>query len=147
MNDELVGEFQEWEVVQALKQMAPLKALDPDGMPPLFYQHFWSTVDSDVTNSILSWLNIGTLPSPINHTFITLIPKVDSPKLVIEFSLISLYNVLYKVFSKVLANRLKKFLPNLITENQSAFAKNRLISNNILIAPMIGLSWCIWRVL
>ncbi|KAK9992096.1 hypothetical protein SO802_027081 [Lithocarpus litseifolius] len=45
MNDELVGEFQEWEVAQALKHMAPLKAPGPDGMPPLFYQHFWSTVD------------------------------------------------------------------------------------------------------
>ena len=131
MNDELVGEFQEWEVVQALKQMAPLKAPGPDGMPPLFYQHFWSTVDSDVTDSILSWLNT---PSPINHTFITLIPKVDSRELVTKFYPISLCNVLYKVYSKFLANHLKKFLPNLITENQLAFAKNGLISDNILIA-------------
>lgn len=62
--------------------MTPLKAPGPNGMPSLFYQHFWSMIDSDVTNSILSWLNKGTLPSPINHTFITLIPKVDSPELV-----------------------------------------------------------------
>ena len=43
-------------------------------------------------------------------------------------------NVLYKVFSKVLPKQLKQFLPSLITENQSAFAKDRLISDNILIA-------------
>ena len=134
MNADLGGTFHEWEILDAIKQMAPLKAPGPDGMPPLFYQHFWPVVDKDVTSSVLMWLNSGILPSPINHTFITLIPKVDSPELVTEFRPISLCNVLYKIFSKVLANRLKKFLPNLITEHQSAFAKNRLITDNILVA-------------
>ena len=44
MNEELMKEFSEIEVKEALKQMTPLKALGPDGMPPLFYQHFWSTM-------------------------------------------------------------------------------------------------------
>lgn len=42
--------------------------------------------------------------------------------------------MLYKIFSKALANRLKKILPNIITENQSAFTKSRLIFDNILVA-------------
>ena len=129
-----MGTFQEWEVETALKQMIPMKAPGPEGLPPLFYQHVWPTVDGDVTSSILSWPNTSTLPSLVNHTFITLIPKVDSPELVTDFRPISLCNALYKVFSKVLANQLKQFLPSLITENQSAFAKDRLISNNILTA-------------
>ena len=79
-------------------------------------------------------LNTDTLPSPVNYTFITLIPKVDSPELATKFRPISLCNDLYKVFSKVLPNRLKQFLPSLITENQSTFAKDRLIFYNILIA-------------
>ena len=70
----------------------------------------------------------------LNHTFITLIPKVKKPEFVSEFQPISLCNVLYKFFSKVLANRLKKILPNIITEYQSAFTKSRLISDNILVA-------------
>ena len=74
--------------------MAPLKAPGPNKMPPLFYQHFWGLVDNDVTSSILSWLNSGTLPHPLNHTFITFIPKTKNPELVQEYRPISLCNVM-----------------------------------------------------
>ena len=102
--------------------------------PPCFFQHFWPMIEGDVTHSVLSWLNSGTLPHPVNHTFITLIPKKKNLISVSEYRPISLCNVLYKIFSKVLANRLKKFLNSIITEHQSAFAKGRLITDNILIA-------------
>ena len=79
-------------------------------------------------------LNSGSLPKSLNHTFITLIPKTKNPENVTKFKPISLYNVLYKFFSKVLANRLKRVLPNIISEHQSAFLKGRLITDNILVA-------------
>ena len=88
--------------------MVPLKAPSLDNMSPLFYQNYWSLVGIDVTKTIFSFLNLATLPHPINHTFITLIPKTKNPKLVNDFRPINLYNVLYKKISKVLANRLKK---------------------------------------
>ena len=134
MNGDLRKGFIELEVKEALNQMTPLKAPGPDGMPPLFYQHFRSTMQHDVTSTILSWLNSGIPPEPINHTLITLVPKIDNPELVSDFHPVSLYNVLYKIYSKVLANRLKKYLSSLITEHQSAFAKKRLISDNIMVA-------------
>ena len=134
MNALLPQEFMDWEVQTALKQMAPLKAPGPDGMPPLFYQNYWNLVGCDVTKTILSYLNTATLPHPLNHTFITLIPKIKNPFSVNDFRPISLCNVLYKKISKVLANRLKTILSNIISEHQSAFTKIRLISNNILVA-------------
>ena len=134
MNDSLCCDFVESEVYVALNQMAPLEALGPDGMPPLFCQHFWGTIDHDVTSSILSWMNSGTLPSALNHIFITLILKTNSPEYVHQFCPISLCNVLYKFFSKVLANRLKILLPTIITKHQFAFTKDRLIFDNILVA-------------
>ena len=116
MNESLCREFEASEVATAFQQMAPLKAPRPDDMPPLFYQHFWSTVNHDVTSSILSWLNSGTIPTPLNHTFITLVPKINSLEYAHhQFCPISLYNVLYKIYSKVLANHLKKLLPSIIT--------------------------------
>ena len=75
MNATLTEEFKALEVEVALKQIAPLKASGPDGMPPLFYQNLWDLVSSDVTSTVLHFLNKGSLPSPLNHTFITLIPK------------------------------------------------------------------------
>ena len=135
MNEQLNYEFIAWEVQVALKQMTLLKASGPNGMPLLFYQNYWNLVGMDVTQFVLSFLNSACLPQHLNHTFITLIQKVNKPELVSEFRSISLCNVLYKTFSKVLANRLKRILPKIITtEHQSAFTKNRVISDNIMVA-------------
>ena len=79
-------------------------------------------------------LNSDSILKSINHTFITLIPKVKNPKRVFEFRPISLCNVIYKVVSKVIANRLKPLLNSIISETQSAFIADRLITNNVLIA-------------
>lgn len=79
MNDQLIKEFQPSEVFQALKQMYPLKVLGPDGMPPLFYQHFWPTVSNVVTKTIIDFLNFGVIPPNFNETQIVLILKVNRP--------------------------------------------------------------------
>lgn len=70
----------------------------------------------------------------INDTFITLIPKINDPSKVVDYRPISLYNVIYKIIPKVLANRLKLILHDIISPIQSAFILDRLITDNILIA-------------
>jgi hypothetical protein len=91
-------------------------------------------IGPDTIKGVLSCLNSGQLLTSINQTYITLIPKVKSPTRVTEFCPIRLCNVLYKIISKVLANRLKPFLPHIISETQSAFVPGRLITDNILVA-------------
>jgi len=60
----------------------------------------------------------------LNKTNIALIPKTNNPKRMSEFRPISLCDVVFKLISKTLANRLKTLLPHIITENQSAFTSD-----------------------
>ena len=114
--------------------MAPLKSPGLDSMLPLFFQNYWSLVGNDVIEAILSYLNLGTLPDLLCHSFITLIPKVKNPEFISQSCPICLSNVLYRIFSKVLANKLKKILPQIVSEQQSAFITDSLILDNIMVA-------------
>nr|XP_023903860.1 uncharacterized protein LOC112015657 [Quercus suber] len=58
MNASLCREFEACEVATALQQMAPLKAPGPDGMSPLFYQHFWSTATLEECNKVMDILKV-----------------------------------------------------------------------------------------
>jgi hypothetical protein len=74
------------------------------------------------------------MPPGVNETTIVLIPKKEDPKLLKDFRPISLCNVIYKVVSKCLVNRLRPLLQELIEPMQSAFVPGRLITDNTLIA-------------
>jgi len=101
---------------------------------PFFFQKIWSDIGDEVVQAVLSCLNSGKLTLGLNHTFISLIPKVKTPEYVTEFHPIALCNILYKLVSKVLANKLRKVLPHIISRSQSAFQSNKAISDNILVA-------------
>ena len=74
------------------------------------------------------------MPEGVNDTCIVLIPKVQHPAALKDFLPISLCNVIYKVISKCLVNRLRPLLDYLISDEQSAFIPGRMITNNALIS-------------
>ena len=115
------------------KTNAPLKAFGPNGMPPVIYQTYWSNRGMDISQAVLFSLNSSSLLQSINHTFITLIPKVKNLERVIKFRPISLCNVIYKILNKVIANKVQPILNTIISKGQGALTTDRLITNNILI--------------
>jgi len=76
----------------------------------------------------------GQLSKGINCTFVSLIPKVDSPQCVNDFRPISLVGCMYKILAKVLANRLRKVIGSVISNSQSVFVHRRQILDRILVA-------------
>jgi hypothetical protein len=134
MNRNLLKVFTSIEVDMPFKQMHPLKSPGLDGMSAYFYQHSWMTVCNEVCLAMFDFLNNGGFDPAINDTFITLIPKFKTPTCIMKYKPISLCNVIYKVIAKVLANRLKKVLPHIISSNQRTFIPGRLIIDNILVA-------------
>ena len=75
MNEELLKVFTSDEVGLALKQMAPLKAPEPDGLPIGFFQNHWESISEEICMVVTKTLNYGNMPICMNETNIALIPK------------------------------------------------------------------------
>jgi hypothetical protein len=68
---------------------------------------------------------------------ITLIPKENEAKTMDRYKPIALCNVIYKIISKVVANRLKPLLPSMISQQKAVFMEGRQIMDNIIQAHEI----------
>ncbi|XP_060959266.1 uncharacterized protein LOC133030514 [Cannabis sativa] len=133
-NEELLQPIGDDEVKNALFQMHPDKAPGPDGMGPGFFQHHWSIVGADIINLVKEFFSTSVLPCSINDTNLCLIPKKKNFSTMNELRPIALCNVIYKIISKVLANRMRGFIDQIISDTQSAFIPGRLISDNVMVA-------------
>lgn len=108
------------------------KAPGPDGLTSSFFKAAWDFVGDDVINSITQFLHTGFLPSAINATILTLVPKFPGASKITDFRPISCLNTVYKVISRLLVRRLKPILPSLILPSQTAFVQGRLLLENIV---------------
>lgn len=87
-----------------------------------------------MVDCVLHFLNNHNLNPKLNYTHVVLIPKCQAPDKISQFRPISLSNVIFKIASKSITNRLKPHMNTLISETQSAFVPNRLITDNVLVA-------------
>ncbi|XP_043701064.1 uncharacterized protein LOC122651645 [Telopea speciosissima] len=122
------------EIKAVVFYLDPDSAPGPNGFPRAFFKHCWKIIERDVCRAIMSFFREGIITKGVNNNFITLIPKVDEPVTLDKFRPICLGNFLYKLIPKILATRLSGFLPKLISDEQGAFQKGKVIFSNICAA-------------
>ena len=109
-------------------------ALGPDGFTMAFFQKCWSVVEVDVMAVFEHFHRYSVFERSLNASFLALIPKKNNATDVKDLRPISLVGSVYKLLSKVLANRLRVVLDSLISESQNSFVGGRQILDSVLIA-------------
>lgn len=125
---ELQVAFTNEEISMAVSQLENNKASGPDGLTNEFLKVYWDLLKTDVMSMFQCFYNHNLDLTEINLANIIMVPKKEIADQVGDFQLISIINLIPKLISKVLANRLKKWLPILISTNQSAFVHYRHIA-------------------
>jgi hypothetical protein len=126
--------FSEEEIRRAVFESYSDGAPEPDGLSFIFYQKFWSVIKQDFIDMFEDF-HKGELDLYIlNFVLLTVIPKVKDARTMSKFRPISLLNCSYKIFTKVLTNRVGKVVDKLIASNQSTFIKGRYILKSVIAA-------------
>ena len=110
------------------------KAPELDGFTLAFWQFCWDIVKHEVMGFFAEFHSFGRFERSLNSTFIVLIPKKGGTDDLKDFRTISLVGSLYKILAKVMANRLKRVVGNVILNSQHAFVESRQILDVVLIA-------------
>ena len=121
----LEKKFMKEEVIQVLREMEGDKAPGPDGFTMAFFQKCWSVVEKDVMDVFDYFHRHSMFERYTNASFLTLIPKKCNAVNIKDFRPISLVGSVYKLLSKVLANKLRAVLDNLISKTQNSFVRGR----------------------
>ncbi|KAK4382073.1 hypothetical protein Sango_2907500 [Sesamum angolense] len=122
------------EVKTTVFQISDNKAPNPDGYTSCFFKKAWNIVGDLVCRAVMDFFRSGRMLRQLNHTIIALVPKSEHSPSVADYRPISCCNVIYKVITKIIADRLSHRLVQLIDSSQAAFVGGRNITNNIFLA-------------
>ncbi|GKD84121.1 RNA-directed DNA polymerase, eukaryota, partial [Tanacetum coccineum] len=117
------------------------KSPGPHGYTFEFFKRYWNIIGADFCGAVECFFDSGMFPKGNNASFIAWIPKVTDAKFVTDFRPISLIGSVYKVVTKILANRLSLVISDLVSDTQSAFVANRQILDGPFIMNEL-LAWC-----
>lgn len=129
---QLQDPFTENVVQRAVNMLAGNKASGPDGLPNEFLRTFWPKLKGEIMEIMKGFYDNSLDLSQVNRANVVMIPKKESPVSVGDYRPISVINLIPKLISKVLANRLKEWMPDLISANQTAFIVRQQISDNFV---------------
>ena len=133
----LLSPFSGEDIRLCLFKMPLNKTPGPDGFSVEFFKSTWSIIGSELITGVLKFFQDSFMPTALNSTSLVLIPKRPGAEELKDFRPVSCLNTVYKIISRMLTNRLKVILPDLILPNQTAFVKDRLLLENVLLASEV----------
>jgi hypothetical protein len=135
---ELDDMFTEEEIWGVVKSLHPDRAPGPDGFTGAFYQRAWPVIKRDIIAGLLK-LSVGDGRgfARLNRALITLIPKKLDAMEVKDYRPISLVHSFAKLSSKIMANRLRRRLGDVVSTNQSAFVQGRSLHDNFILVRQV----------
>lgn len=126
--ESLVSPFMRAEIDNIVKLMPADKAPGPDGFNGVFIKRCWPIIKEDVYRLFQFFDNKVNL-SPINSSYIVLVPKISGPTTASDFRPISLLNCCVKMITKLLAERVQLIILKLLHKNQYWFIRHRTIQD------------------
>eukprot|EP00253_Pinus_taeda_P006641 PITA_06641 len=133
-NQNLLKQVTMQDVEEAMAQLKDGKAPGPDGFTSNFFHEFWDLISAEVWDLVEESRSMHWVLPSLNSTFIALVPKSEEANTPDKFRPIALCNVIYKLISKVVANRLKPLLPLLILTEQTGYVEGRQIMDGIILS-------------
>ncbi|KAJ4769205.1 RNA-directed DNA polymerase (reverse transcriptase)-related family protein [Rhynchospora pubera] len=121
------------EIKEVLWTMGLDRAPGPDGLTVRFLKSMWHVMSHDIAQKIRWAFISGQIPHEWTDCYIALIPKIDCPEKPSHYRPISVCSVLYRLTMKIMATRLRKHMPNIISPTQTAFVRGRSIHDNVIL--------------
>ena len=113
------------DIKKAFFSIGDTKSLGPDG-----YSAFFFMVGQDLYAVVQDFFHSSQLLKQINHYIIALVLNFPHVSNANDFRPISCCNVVYKIISKILANRMRRVLDGIISPMQNSFLSGRRMANN-----------------
>lgn len=134
MNESLMHPISLSELEEVVFGMRKGKALGPDGFPIEFFQEFWDIINLDFLELVQESYSNKQMLKAMNSTFLVLFPKMDGANQLDFLGPIVICNVVYKVVTKLTAERVKSRFTSLIFDEQGDFVVGRQILDGVVVA-------------
>ena len=116
MNKSLKEEITEEELEKIVYSFQKGKSPSPNGLIIEFFQGFYDLVKEDLLKAVKESQRVRKVLGALNMTFLALIPKKQNPSSFEQFRPISCCNMVYKTIAKIIPQRMKPILSDIITK-------------------------------
>jgi hypothetical protein len=113
--------------------MKTKSAPGPNGFTVSFFKQLWGVIRLEVMKMVRDYNNNALDLRRLNYGVITLVPKVKEANTIKQYRPICLLNFDFKIFTKLLTDRITPMADSLISESQTSFIKGRNILEGVVI--------------